>query len=92
MVFEVVFNDASKKDWEKLDHSVQVRISKSIDKLTTHPVEFGKALTGKLAGLFRLRVGDFRIVYKVIYSKKTVEVMVVCHRSEVYKLAERRIN
>ena len=91
MAFEVLFTDLARKDWEKLDHSIQVRISKSIDKLSSHPTDLGKPLSGKLSGSYRIRVGDFRIVYRVIHSRKLVEVWVICHRKEVYKLAERRV-
>ena len=44
-------------------------------KLTVDPLNYGKPLTGELKGYWRLRAGDFRIIYKI--NQNDVEVLVV---------------
>lgn len=43
-----------------------------------------KALKGPLAGLFRYRVGDHRVVYSVDDATRTVSVITIAHRRSVY--------
>lgn len=44
-------------------------------KLTLDPLNYGKSLTGELKGYWRLRAGDFRIIYKI--NQNDIEVLVV---------------
>ncbi|MBI5872564.1 MAG: type II toxin-antitoxin system RelE/ParE family toxin [Candidatus Omnitrophica bacterium] len=44
-------------------------------KLTIDPLLYGKPLIGELKGYWRLRVGDFRVIYKI--NRKNIEVLVV---------------
>ena len=43
------------------------------------------ALTGDLAGLHKLRVGDYRVVYEVLHSEQTIIVHLVGHRRDIYR-------
>ena len=49
------------------------------------PRRFGKALTGALMGLWRYRVGDFRIIAKIERDRLVILVVAVAHRSAVYR-------
>lgn len=42
-------------------------------------------LTGKLAGLYKLKIGDWRVIYEIKHDEKVVTVHKVGHRREVYK-------
>jgi len=53
------------------------------NKLVTAPETFGKPLRRSLSGYRRLRVGDYRIVYRIV--KETVKIFVIQHRSVVYE-------
>ena len=60
------------------------RIKKAIEeKLTRNPVEFGKPLRYSLKGCRRLRVGDFRVIYKI--ECETVLIVKIGHRKEIYE-------
>ncbi len=64
-------------------------IQKAIeDKLATSPVFFGKPLQFSLKGLRSMRVGDYRVVFKL--TKQEVFVVLIGHRSIVYKQAPKR--
>lgn len=59
-------------------------------KLTTRPEIFGKPLRESLKGWRSLRVGDYRVVYE-IRSFRTVYILGIVHRSEVYDEIARRL-
>lgn len=43
------------------------------------------ALKGNLAGFYKYREGDYRIIYEVLFSEKTAIVHAIGHRHDVYK-------
>jgi mRNA interferase RelE/StbE len=53
------------------------------ERLTQNPIGHGKPLTGKLKGLWRLRVGDWRVIYEIEGSK--VIIYTIGNRKDVYK-------
>jgi mRNA interferase RelE/StbE len=72
-------------DIPALPKSVRRRIQRAIEsKLTTHPFELGKPLRYSLRGARRLRVGDYRVIYR-IESPDVVLVVKIGHRREVYE-------
>jgi mRNA interferase RelE/StbE len=72
------------EDIPKLSRSVRERVRKAIErKLATHPVELGKPLRYSLKGARRMRVGDWRVIYK-IEPPNLVLVVKIGHRREVY--------
>lgn len=54
------------------------------EKLTTHPIEFGTPLRYSLKGARRLRVGDWRVIYR-IEPPNVVLVVKIGHRREIYE-------
>lgn len=49
------------------------------------PEKFGKALSGRLAGLWRYRVEDHRIVCQIVHDEVLVLVLSVGHRRDIYE-------
>lgn len=79
-----------KNDISKLDKESRAKIKKTIEqKLVASPEIFGKPLRKSLKGYRKLRVGDYRIVFKI--AKKTVCILIIEHRSIVYKEIFKRI-
>lgn len=73
-------------DISELDGSARRIIKKAIEeKLMVDPLKFGKPLRRNLSGLFKLRVGDYRIIYQVKENEVVVVVVKVGHRREVYE-------
>lgn len=83
---KVVFTDNAEKQFLKLDKPIQQQIQKFILKLQTleNPRERGKALVGNLAGFWRYRVGDYRLLCRIIDNELVITVVEVGHRKEVY--------
>lgn len=74
-----------REDIARLSQDVRRRIRRAIEeKLTTHPVEFGKPLRYSLKGARRLRVQDWRVVY-VIEPPAVVVIVKIGHRRDVYE-------
>jgi mRNA interferase RelE/StbE len=55
------------------------------ERLTVDPVGFGKPLRYSLKGHRRLRVSDYRIVYRIESEKKAVIIVAIKHRKDVYE-------
>jgi mRNA interferase RelE/StbE len=69
-----------------LPKTIRETIKRAIEeRLTLDPVGFGKPLRYSLKGLRRLRVGDYRIIYKL--EDKTVIIIAIKHRKDVYENA-----
>ena len=80
-----------KEDIPKLDKIWRRKIRDSVrSKLTTAPELFGVPLRQTLAGLRKLRVGDYRVIYRI--EKKVVQILIISHRSVVYKKILKRIH
>jgi mRNA interferase RelE/StbE len=74
------------RDLERLDKSTAARIVQRIKWLAKHVDSVvPKRLTGPLAGLCKLREGDYRIIYQVLRKEKTIVVHCVGHRRDIYR-------
>ena len=92
MNYTVIYLPPVKEDVAKLDRKTKDRIRKAIeDRLAKDPGAYGKPLKKTLKGYFRLRVGDYRIVYRVLEERKEVLVLAILHRSRVYEKILKRI-
>lgn len=73
------------EDIPKLAKAVRRQVRIAIEKkLTAHPIELGKPLRYSLRGARRLRVGHWRVIYK-IEPPDVVLVVKIGHRREVYE-------
>jgi mRNA interferase RelE/StbE len=71
------------KDVLAINQNLRTRISRAIEsRLTTEPERYGEPLRRTLKGYWRLRVGDYRVVFKVV--KNEVWIYGIIHRREVY--------
>jgi len=83
----IQFDSDVEKDLRKLDKAAQKRILNYLRTRianSSDPRIYGKPLQGKLTGLWRYRVDDYRIVCQIQHSVFTVLVIKVRHRKEVY--------
>lgn len=66
--------------------SAKILIQRAIEeRLTVDPVGFGKPLRYSFKGHRRLRVSDYRVVYRIEPETKTVIVVAIKHRKDVYE-------
>jgi len=90
MAYKLLYHPEVKKtDLPKIDQKTRAIIKKAIDeRLTTHPEKYGKPLQRTLKGYWKLRVGDYRIVFKI--QEKEIHILGIIHRREVYQQVEKR--
>ena len=81
--------DVKKSDLTKIDAKNRNIIKKAIEeRLSTRPETYGKPLQRTFKGYWKLRVGDYRVVFKV--SENSVFIFGIIHRKEVYRRIEKR--
>lgn len=86
-MYEVLFLAQAANDLENLDRPIAHRIMRRIKWLAEHFTAVRpENLTGPLAGLLKLRVGDYRVIYEADREQRTLTVHAVGHRREVYDL------
>ena len=83
----IEYAPAASKQFSRLDKSIQNRIKKYMSEITLleNPRSRGKALTSNLSGLWRYRVGDYRILCRMHDDKLIITVIEIGHRSTVYQ-------
>jgi len=95
VTYRIVVDDlVLKKDFRKIGVEDQKRIIRAIrQRLTTRPKDYGKPLKGELKGFWKLRVGQFRVVYEIRDEQVIVAVIMVGFRrdEEVYRAALARL-
>ncbi|HEV2916469.1 MAG TPA: type II toxin-antitoxin system RelE/ParE family toxin [Candidatus Babeliales bacterium] len=74
------------EDVPKLPKSIKISIERAIkERLMLDPIGFGKPLRYSLKGHRRLRVGDYRIVYRIELAKNQVLIIAIKHRKDIYE-------
>ena len=84
MKFTVIYHPAVEKtDLPSLNRNIKTRIKKAIEeRLITEPTKYGKPLRKSLKRYWKLRVGDYRIIYKI--ENNEVFILGIIHRRKVY--------
>lgn len=73
-------------DIPNLPKTIKLIIKRAIEeRLAADPISFGKPLRFSLKGHRRLRVGDYRIVYRISNSLHKVTIIAIKHRKEIYE-------
>ena len=75
-----------KEDIPTLPKTIKAQIKKAIEtRLTVDPIGLGKPLRYSFKGHRRIRVGDYRIVYRVDHELFLVTIVIIKHRKDVYE-------
>jgi len=78
-----------KDDWPRINPGDRNRIRRAIEqRLTSEPSYYGEPLRHHLKGFWKLRVGDYRVIYRIEGSQ--VWIIRIGHRKEVYLLPVQR--
>ena len=88
MAWTIELVPAAAKELKKLGRAEAARIVTTLETriaVLEDPRSLGSALTGDLGGLWRWRIGDYRIVARIEDERITILVVRVAHRREVYR-------
>ncbi|MEB3309921.1 MAG: type II toxin-antitoxin system RelE/ParE family toxin [Snowella sp.] len=83
--YRIEFLKTAQKELSKLPREIQTKIALAIDFLKLEPYPNNvKKLKGS-EGLFRIRVGDYRIIYKIENKNLIILVVKIGHRRDIYQ-------
>jgi mRNA interferase RelE/StbE len=88
LVWTIEITRTAEKQIKKLDRSTQesiVRFLRQRLKRAENPRQWGKPLHGDKRGLWRYRVGDYRLICDIQDERITVLVLELAHRKDVYR-------
>jgi mRNA interferase RelE/StbE len=83
--YRVVFARSARRELEGLEATVARRIILRIEMLATERRPRGCVKLQGAADLWRIRIGDYRVVYSIDDRARLVDIRVVRHRSDVYR-------
>ena len=83
----IIYEPEALADLEKLSQDLRQRIVNKIDWLAENFEQIKpQPLSNNLSGFFKLRVGDYRVIYEVNPTEQTIIIDRVGHRSQIYDL------
>lgn len=85
MIYEIKFTKGARKQFKKLSQDLQDRIQSKIDDLAMEPRPDGVKKLKKEESSYRIRVGEYRVIYEIYDNILLVTIVRVKHRSQAYK-------
>ena len=88
MAWRIEFVPAAAKEVKKLGRSEAARILTALEQriaILDNPRTLGSALTGEVDGLWRWRIGHYRVIARIDDTRITILVVLVAHRREAYR-------
>jgi mRNA interferase RelE/StbE len=88
LAWQIEFVPAAAKELKKLGKAEASRIVRTLEERIASrddPRELGAALAGELAGLWRWRIGDYRLIARIEDQRITILIVRIAHRSDVYR-------
>ncbi|HMF34809.1 MAG TPA: type II toxin-antitoxin system RelE/ParE family toxin [Candidatus Lokiarchaeia archaeon] len=79
----IIFTHRARKDWDRLETSAKQRILSTFREMEGDPLAGARKLTDSKLGTYRMRAGDYRIVFDV--EGEDVVILRIGHRSNIYQ-------
>lgn len=84
-MYKIYFASSAAKEFKKLLSDVQAKIESRIDRLEKEPrPQSGKKLSMH-ENIYRIRVGDYRVVYEINDKERIILITRIRHRKDVYR-------
>lgn len=83
MTYEVIYSKVAARDIQKLDKVTKKKLGQTIERYSRDPVKFARKMISSKIGQYRWRAGNYRIIFDL--SGKTIQVLHVGHRREIYR-------
>lgn len=85
MNYSIELSRKAVKALQSIPKSEQKKIQSKIDKLRKNPLPVGNQKLAGMENLFRIRSGDYRIIYQIKKNKLLILVLNIGHRKEIYR-------
>ena len=90
MSFRLIYHPEVRADIALINEKLKKRIKKAIEtRLTSQPEKYGSPLRKTLKGYWKMRVGDYRIIFRV--SADEIIIFAILHRNNVYGEVGKRL-
>lgn len=84
--YRVTWTPTAQRDIRRLPEKVAAAVAEFVyGALADNPARVGRALHLELAGLHAARRGDYRVIYRIDDTTRTVRVMSIDHRADIYR-------
>jgi mRNA interferase RelE/StbE len=84
-VYAVEFLPSAARQLAKLDRSMQRRIARAVDRLAADPRGLNSIKLRGAEDVWRVRIGDYRVLYQVLDNRLLILVVAVGHLATVYR-------
>jgi mRNA interferase RelE/StbE len=84
--YKVSVARSARKSLQAIDRQVSLRIISRLESLAQDPRPPGCAKLEGASQLWRIRIGNYRVVYQIDDAARTVDVSIIRHRRDVYRL------
>lgn len=85
-IYDIHFTRTSKKQFDALPSKIKAETAKILEEEIAYDPLLGKPLQGPLKGLRSQRIGNLRIIYKIIKNELIILIINLEHRKNVYKI------
>jgi len=84
-IYKVKWKEAAEDNLDELPSEIALKIYDRVEShLVQAPKQLGKALVGQYKGLYRYRYGDYRVLYEIDLHSKSIIIVRIGNRKEVY--------
>jgi len=83
--YQIEIKPSASKELEKLPRQMVIRVVAAIRELADNPYPSGVKKLSGFDRTFRIRVGDFRVLYDIYENRLVIEIIRIRHRKDVYR-------
>jgi mRNA interferase RelE/StbE len=83
--YKIYWKKSALKELKKLESQIILNIISSVEKLALNPLPHGVKKLTLSDFTYRIRVGNYRIIYSLFRKDLTIEIIRVGHRKDIYK-------
>ena len=85
-MYKIIISESALKQLYQLQKNVVKKIRVSIEKLSENPRPNGvKKLKGNEEDLYRIRIGDYRVIYSIDDGVRIIDIRKIGHRKDIYR-------
>jgi mRNA interferase RelE/StbE len=82
--FRLKIKRSAEKELEALPSSIIVKIQAEVLSLANNPFPAGSKKLKGFKAMYRIRIGDYRVIYTVYHQTITIEILKIGHRKDIY--------
>ena len=84
-LFKIEWKVSAKKELKKIDKTEIPKILSAIEKLSQNPYPINQKKIVGVEHIYRIKIGNYRVIYSIENKKLIIEIIRVRHRKEAYR-------